>query len=378
MADVKLSGDFKFFDLNGNALQLTLAVPPPPPPVVVVPTVPVAPGPVTNVAATDSLATIQSKLDAVPAGGSLAFLANMTIPGPLRGKSGVTLWAAFPVSVGGPFNFDGLSGWAVRGSEPGKGFVFGGTNRLSAQGASNFAIGNNVFNNIASNGFNGSAIALNGGSVNGLIINNDFNSCDGNVVGMYDLDHMNFDGNHFNECRQPFSIQESTTPNPAKGNALIWRRNIFIGTKRAAIEVGPASTGSEYFGGLIVENNFFDDFDCQGDAGTMLPISLVGQAAQNTKVLNNFIRKGYRKTVSGLVYTVGIEFTGSGECAGNVIDGFYYHLLYKSGWNVHNNATFGSPNGFTVNQAGATGTNVNHVFLTSPPLAPAKPARVVW
>src|SRR5437660_206903 len=84
-------------------------------------------------------------------------------------------------------------------------------------------------------------------------------------------------------------------------------------TCRAAIEIGPSSTGSQYFSGLIVDNNSFDNFnnDPASGQGTLLPISLVGQASVNSTVTNNFIRRG---PINAGVVCVGIEFTGSGEC----------------------------------------------------------------
>src|SRR6185369_6594166 len=124
------------------------------------------------------------------------------------------------------------------------------------------------------------------------VINNDFNTVQGNVLGMYNLDNITIDGNHFTNCWEPISIQEPTNANHSLGRNIAISRNVFLGTRRAAIEVGPSSSGAEYFSNLTVTDNFFDDFNNQGGPGTLLPISLVGQAAENTTVADNYISRG--------------------------------------------------------------------------------------
>src|SRR5262249_20172069 len=137
---------------------------------------------------------VQAKLNSVPSGGRLVIPAGMTV-GALRGKSGVTVEADGAVMVDGNWDFSGLTGWTVRGKAPGQGFVFQRA-RIDATGASQFAVGNNVFTGQPSNGFDGSAIQMNGASF-GTVINNDFTNAQGNVLGMYNLDNVTFDGNHF-------------------------------------------------------------------------------------------------------------------------------------------------------------------------------------
>src|SRR5262249_17861241 len=148
--------------------------------------------------------------------------------------------------------------------------------------------------------------------------------------------NITIEGNHFLDCGQPISIQEPTNGDHSLGRNMIIERNVFIGTDRAAIEMGPSSTGAEYFGHLVVNNNFFDAFDDRPDPGTILPISLVGQAAEDTTITNNFIRRG--PAAAGDV-GVAIEMTGTGEVTGNIIENFSFACLtYQSGWNVHDNA----------------------------------------
>ncbi len=354
------------------------------------PPVPNWPGTATRVAAGDSVATIQSKLNTVTAGNSLVFPANSTFTfdgGTVHGKIGVTLWADGVVIIngapgsgsGGAFDFSGLTGWTIRGKAPGQGFTLNGT-LINASNASGFKVGNCQFSNIASNGFDGSAIRL-GGANQGLVINNDFTNCAGNVLGMYNLDNITFDGNHFTACWQPFSVQSPTVANQSLGRNLVWRRNVFLKTQRACIEVGPASSGAEYFSGLIVDNNFFDDFDHKDgtDGGSMLPISLVGQAAVNTTITNNFIRRG---SINAGYIAPAIEIAGSGDVSKNLLWNWAYSVLaYQSGWNVHNNTTFNdgsSPYFGYANNGSGTGTFSANTDLTSAPPVPPQPTRIVW
>jgi hypothetical protein len=165
------------------------------------------------------------------------------------------------------------------------------------------------------------------------------------------------------------------------GRNLIFRRNVILGARRAAIEIGPSSTGSQYFSGLIVDNNFFDNFnnDPASGQGTLLPISLVGQASVSTTVTNNFIRRG---PINAGVVCVGIEFTGSGACKNNTIWNFSYTIMtYGGGWNVHDNMIYNDGSGpsfGTLNNGKGTGTFGPENIVTSPPPVPAQPARIAW
>src|SRR5882762_3902735 len=122
---------------------------------------PSPPGTTVTVALRDSVATIQLKLNSVPAGGSLVFPAGTYNFGgqTVRGKSGITIYASGVVTINngpgagtnGVFDFSNLQGWVVRGRTPSQGFVFNGS-LVNATGASNFSVGNNVFSGQASNG----------------------------------------------------------------------------------------------------------------------------------------------------------------------------------------------------------------------------------
>jgi len=178
---------------------------------------PAAAGNAVAVAPSDTIVAIQAKLNSVPTGGTLEFPANSVFnfnSHTVRGKPGITVLAKGPVIINGApgpatagaFDFGGMSSWTLRGRAPGQGFVFNNT-LVNADGSKQGAVGHCVFNNIASNGLNGSAIRMTGASFL-LVINNDFNGCQGNVLGQYDWDNIRLDGNHFTNCWQPVSINQ--------------------------------------------------------------------------------------------------------------------------------------------------------------------------
>ena len=352
------------------------------------PDVPTPAGPTTQVLPGDSGAAIQSKLDALQPGGTLVFTGNTTYDfqnTTITGKSGITVWADGTVNIvnapgagtNGAFDFSGKSHWTIRGRAPGEGFVFDRSS-INATGASHWAVGNSTFNNQASNGYDGSAIRMNGASF-GTVINNDFNNAGGNVLGMYNLDNITFDGNHFTDCWQPISIQEPPTADHSLGRNIVITHNVFVGFQRAAIEVGPSMTGAEYFSGLTVDDNFFDATNNIGGPGTLLPISLVGQAAENTTITDNFIRRG--PADAGEI-GVAIEMAGTGHVSGNTISNFAYAALtYQSGWNVHDNAVYNdgsSPYYGFANNGRGHGTFGPVTTLIEPPATPDQPARTSW
>jgi hypothetical protein len=345
-------------------------------------------GPITDVLASDSPATIQSKLNALQAGGVLMFHGGTTYDfkgTTIIGKSGVTISTDGAVNIinapgagtGGAFDFSGKTDWTIRGKAPGQGFVFD-RSLVNADNASHWAVGNCTFNNQAGNGYNGSAIRMNGASF-ATVINNDFNGVGGNVLGMYNLDNITFDGNHFTSCWEPISIQEPTSADKNLGRNIVFERNVFIGTQRAAIEVGPASSGAEYLSGLVVNNNYFDNFNNLGGPGTLLPVSLVGQASENTTITNNFIRRG--PADAGDV-GVAIEMTGTGNVSNNTIWNFTYAALtYQSGWNVHDNTVYNDGSspyyGFANNGTGSGVSGPENV-TSGAPAVPGQPTRVSW
>jgi hypothetical protein len=321
-------------------------------------------GSLTHVVAGDSVATIQSKLNALRPGGTLVFEGNTTFDfhgTTITGKSDVTILADGPVNIvnapgagtNGAFDFSGQSDWTIRGRAPGEGFVFD-RSLINATEAKNWAVGDATFNHQASNGYDGSAIRMNGASF-GTVADNDFNTAQGNVLGMYNLDNITIDGNHFTDCWEPISIQEPANADHSLGRNIAITNNVFLGTQRAAIEAGPSPNGAEYFSNLTVSGNFFDNFNDLGGAGTLLPISLVGQAAENTTVTNNYISRGPNDAGD---IGVAIEMTGTGDVSNNTIANFAYAALtYQSGWNVHDNAVYNDGSspyyGFANNGSGS-------------------------
>ncbi len=345
------------------------------------------PGAITYVLPGDSTSTIQSKLNSVQPGNTLMFTSGAYDFGgtTITGKSGVTLWADGQVVIdnapaagtSGAFDFSGQSNWTIGGDAPGQGFVFQGS-LINATNAINWAIGNSQFNNETSNGFDGSAIRMNGASF-GTIINNDFTGVGGNVLGMYNLNNITIDGNHFTNTFEPISIQEPTTDDASLGNNIVIERNVFIGTQRAAVEIGPASSGSEHFSGLVISNNYFDNFNNTAGEGTLLAISAVGQSSQNTTITNNFINRG---SSDGGDIGVAIEMTGTGTVSGNTIANFSYAALtYQSGWNVSGNTVYNdgaSPYFGFANNGSGTGTFGPETELSGLPAPPAIPTRLAW
>jgi hypothetical protein len=354
------------------------------------PSTPTVAGNIVNVASTDTVAAIQVKLNSLPVGGTLAFPPNSTFNfggQTVRGKSGITVLANGPVvinnapkSVGkgspGAFNFSGLTDWTIRGKGQGLGFVLNGS-LINAEGANRYAVGWIMFNDVPSNGLAGSCVQMTDSS-NGLIINNTMNRCAGNILGMYNWDNIRVDGNYLTNCFQFVSLDNNETPDTSRGRNLVFRRNAVTGLKRAGIEIG--SGGRQSFTGLIVDSNWFDAFDFNpGDDGSCLAISLVGQASRNTTVTNNFVRMG---PINAGKSGVAIEFTGTGECTGNLIWDFEYPvIMYGAGWNVHENAVYNSganPYSGFLNYSNTPGRLSNNTVLARQPAVPSRPVRITW
>jgi hypothetical protein len=346
------------------------------------------PGSIVQVSNNDSAAVIQEKMAAVQPGGSVVFESGSYDFGgaTIQGKSGVTVWADGQVVInsapgagsGGAFDFSGQTDWTIGGNSPGNGFVFNGSLINATNASGNWTIGNCTFNDQQSNGFDGSAIRMNGASY-GTIVNNQFNNSGGNVVGMYNLDHITIDGNHFVDCFQPISIQSPTTADATFGNNIVIENNVFLGTQRVAVEIGPAPAGTEYFSGVVINNNYFDNFNNTVGHGTLLAVSVVGQSSENTTITHNFINRGPAN--AGEV-GVAIEMTGTGHVSDNTIVNFTYAALtYQNGWNVHDNLVYNdgsSPYYGFANNGSGSGIFGTALELASLPVSPPIPSRIVW
>jgi hypothetical protein len=346
------------------------------------------PGSITYVLQSDSAEAIQAKINSVQAGNSLVFESGTYDFGgaTITGKSGITVWADGEVVInnapgagsGGAFDFSGQSDWTIGGNAPDHGFVFNGSLVNATNASGGWTIGNCTFNNQQSNGYDGSAIRMNGASF-GTIINNDFNGAGGNVVGMYNLNHITIDGNHFINCYEPISIQAPTNADTNFGNNIVIENNVFLGTQRAAVEIGPAYPGTEYFSGLVISHNYFDNFNNTAGEGTLLAISAVGQSSENTTITNNYISRGPND--AGDV-GVAIEMTGTGEVSGNTIVNFAFPALtYQSGWNFHDNTVHNdgsSPYYGFANNGSGSGTFGSVAESLALPADPGIPGRVGW
>src|SRR4029453_19389364 len=112
---------------------------------------------------------------------------------------------------------------------------------------------------------------------------------------------------------------------PGLGRNIVIRRNVFRGTQSIAIEAGALNlnNGFEFFSGLVVDNNYFDTFNNVAGPGTLVAISLVGQAAQNSTVTNNFIRRGPAGVGD---VGIAIEMSGGGVVSGNTLWNFSYSV----------------------------------------------------
>ena len=84
--------------------------------------------------------------------------------------------------------------------------------------------------------FTGGETAINlNDSVNALIINNDFESVAGGSIMGWGVDRTTISGNHFRDCGQCITLDFKN--DPSHGRSI--ERNIFFGTRRMPVEVGP-------------------------------------------------------------------------------------------------------------------------------------------
>jgi hypothetical protein len=340
------------------------------------PTISKAPvaGATVMLAPTDSTAAIQTKLHSTPPGGTLVFPANSKYDfnnRTVKGRSGITILANGPVTINGApgpgtagaFDFGDMSNWTLRGRTPGQGFILNNT-LVNADGASRCAVGNCVFNSQASNNLNGSAIRMTGVSFM-LVINNDFNSSQGAVLGTFDWDNVTIDGNHFMNCWQPVSIDQGT--DRRRGRNIRYVRNIQSGARRAGFETGgDVSDGGpgQYFQNLLIDDNWFVDLGKVVPDGAA-PVSIVARANVGTKVTKNFFRLG---TTNPGMYAEAIEIYGAVEVSGNLIEDFAAPFaVYGNGANIHDNQVF---NGGEL----PARNTVLPARLPEPP----KPVRMAW
>src|SRR3546814_9262647 len=101
-------------------------------------------------------------------------------------------------------------------------------------------------------------------------------------------------GNHFFGCGQCINL--AFTDNRSRGQGIVIERNIFRGTARMPVEVGPIGAYTE---NLIVRDNWAADFRNRGpDPGdtmsTFVAYSLVPTHGVNTVITGNYASAGSR------------------------------------------------------------------------------------
>jgi hypothetical protein len=330
------------------------------------------------VAPTDTVTTLQARLNSVPVGGTLVFPANSKFDfnyRTVKGRSGVTILANGLVTIdrgpgpgtAGAFDFGGMSDWTIRGALPGRGFVFNKT-LINADDASRCAVANCVFNRQASNELNGSAIRMSNAS-SMLVINNDFNGVQGTCLAQYNWDNITIDGNHFVDCFNPISVSQGN--NRSRGRNIKLVRNVVVGMARSGFEMTGDGEGVEgYFSNLLIDSNWFADISAEAATaqyGTG-PVSIVALGQVGTRITNNFFRLG-RYYVAP--YTEAIEFAtkaSAGAISGNLIVDFTNGItLYGLGADVRGNMLFNTG-----------GARANDKVLRLRPPDPPRPTRITW
>ena len=183
--------------------------------------------------------------------------------------------------------------------------------------------------------FTGGDVAINlNDSVNALIINNDFESVTGGSIMGWGVDRATISGNHFRNCGQCITLDFKN--DLSRGRDIVIERNVFFGTRRMAIEVGPIDA---YTKDMIVRDNWAADFRNRGpDPGdtmsTFVAYSLVATRGVNTLITGNYAIAGPNGRGA-----IGIELASSGEVRDNFVEDFNYGaIVYGAGFNVHSNS----------------------------------------
>ena len=204
-----------------------------------------------------------------------------------------------------------------------------------------------------------------------LIINNDFHEYREGVITGWGLDHSTASGNHFFASGQPLNLQFNA--DRRRGRNIVIERNIFVGTTRMPVEVGPIGASTE---NLIVRNNWAEDFRNQGpDPGstmsTFVAYSIVPTYGVNSLITNNYAIAGPNGRGR-----IGIELDGSGEITGNITDDFDYGaIVYGTGFNVHRNVFRSTKVASVLNYAKRSGRIDDAPASLEPP---RRPERTKW
>ena len=214
------------------------------------------------------------------------------------------------------------------------------------------------------------AINVNGAS-NALIVNNDFFNMRAGVITGWGLDQSTIAGNHFSGSGQALDLHFNN--DRTRGRNITAERNIFTGTARMAIEVGPVGAYTENF---VVRNNWAEDFRNRGpDPGdtmsTFVAYSIVPTYGINTLILDNYAVAGTQGRGA-----IGIELDGSGEIARNTVKDFNYGaIVYGSAFDVHDNTLLNTTQTPVLNYSGRTG---RIALGDAPAVPPRRPDRMNW
>ena len=301
--------------------------------------------------------TIQEAVAAAAPGDTVTIAAGVYDVSGLVLPSGITLQAAGNATIVGNLTIVGAD-TVVRG------FTFAGGSIDIAQ-SQGTTIADCVFNG-------GPTSIVFDGARGATITNNAFNDVTGAVIGGWGLDQSTISGNRFVDCRQPIDLHFNN--DPTHGRDITVDHNMFSGTTRMPIEVGPAGA---YTANLVIRDNWSDSMNNSGPdpdgSSTAVAYSIIATNGVNTLITGN-----YAKGPGG--ESIGIELDGPGEITGNAIEGFAFGtIVYGSGFNVHHNAFLDTPLDTVLNFSGADGIIENntsdaaHFNPPPPPLTPVLP-----
>jgi hypothetical protein len=217
------------------------------------------------------------------------------------------------------------------------------------------------------------SITFNGGASKALIINNDFKRVAGGVITGWGLDQSTISGNHFVDCGQCLDLNFNN--DRSRGRNIVVERNIFAGTARMPLEVGPNGAYTE---NLIVRDNWAEDFKNRGPDpgttdGTFVAYSVVPTHGVNTVITGNYASAGVHGRGG-----IGIELDGSGQIANNYIQDFNFGIVvYGNDFDVHDNALVNTTDASVLNYAKRRGRIASN-DTSHPPAPTARPERRPW
>jgi len=246
------------------------------------------------------------------------------------------------------------------------GLTFAGST-IEISGSQSVTIGDCVFEGGMT------AITFNGGARNALIINNDFKQVAGGVITGWGLDQSTISGNHFVDCGQCINLGFNN--DRTRGRNVVVERNIFSGTARMPLEVGPFGAYTE---NMIVRDNWAEDFKNRGPDpgttdGTFVAYSLVQTYGVNTVVTGNYASAGVHGRGG-----IGIELDGSGQIAHNYIQDFNFGIVvYGADFDVHDNALLNTTDASVLNYAKRRG-RIGSNDTRQQPAPTARPERRPW